>query len=123
MTSNKLNEGFLELYQQIRQSSPRLFFDAQKITSLISKASSRRYNPEKTWTYLKRLEELLGRREGYRRPSDRVMTLFLFAKLTKTEERKNAMKFYRDVLEAGRAKTEVTDLIKEYCHLLIKPAK
>lgn len=108
-----LNEEFLELYQQIRQSSPRLFFDAQKITTLIAKASSKGYSPEKTWTYLKRLEELLGRREGYKRPSEHVIGLFLFAKLTKTEERKNAMKFYREVLEAGRKRSEITDLIKE----------
>lgn len=114
---NQLNEGFLELYQQIRQSSPRLFFDAQKITTLIAKASSKGYSAEKTWPYLKRLEDLLGGVEGFKRPSDRIMALFLFAKLTKTEERKNAMKFYRDVLEAGRAKAEITDLIKE-CVLL-----
>lgn len=113
-SSDHLNEGFLELYQQIRQSSPRLFFDAQKITTLIAKASSKGYSAEKTWPYLKRLEELLGRREGYKRPSERVIGLFLFAKLTRAEERKNALKFYRDVLEAGRARSEITDLIKEY---------
>jgi len=114
MPQNQLNEGFLELYQQIRQSSPRLFFDAQKITTLIAKASSKGYSAEKTWPYLKRLEELLGRREGYKRPSEHIIGLFLFAKLTRTEERKNALKFYRDVLEAGRTRMEVTDLIKEY---------
>jgi len=120
MLPKQLNEGFLELYQQIRQSSPRLFFDAQKITTLVAKAFSKGYSAEKTWPYLKRIEELLRRRKGYKRPSERIIALFLFAKLTKTKERKNATKFYRDILEAGRVKSEITDLIKEYVDDLAK---
>ncbi len=115
-----MSEETMEQYERIRKGYPRLFSDAQKITKLIIKAHKKGMEPSETLRYLQALKKIQSRKKGYRPVPDMVINIFLDAKLTRDEERKEVKEYYLDVLKAGQKDVSDMSLIKEYIKLLVE---
>lgn len=107
-----MDERRLKQYERLRKGSPRLFNDGHQIAKLILKAFKDDMEPLKVVKYLETLKQIQKRRKGYKPVPDKVIDIFLDAKLTRDEEREVAKRYYKRVM--------TTDRLKEYIDLIVE---